>query len=91
MRGHVESDKARPLLLPMLRPLPALFNGLSLVLEKSLINSLPRSDAGRVLELQLSDLTAVEIFAAYSQLFGQAPTASEDGARELLLERMCES
>jgi hypothetical protein len=49
------------------------------------------SDAERILEGEINTLTTAELFAAYSQLFGQVPTASEDDARELLFDRMCES
>lgn len=54
-----------------------------------------RSDAESVLERQLDELTADQIDAAYTELVGYAPIASEgmseDDARQLLFERMGES
>lgn len=52
------------------------------------------NDAESVLECQLDDLTQAQIDACYSELVGYAPISgegmSEDGARQLLLERMKE-
>ena len=54
-----------------------------------------RSDAESVLQEKLDEFSADQIDAAYTQLVGYAPIASEgmseDDARQLLFERMGES